>query len=305
MTARRRTVVAAVSLVAATIFWAGNYVVGAAAVETIDPVSLVLLRWLIAVGPLLLIAQLVERPRWRVVLRSWPRLLLLAGLGLLGYNLLLYSALQFTDAFDASLITAFNPALIVIAAAVFLRERLTATGVAGILLALVGVLVVLSDGDPAALLRTGFGAGDLLMLGALVAWTGYTIVGRRTTGIPPITSTAVQAVFTIAVLVPVSLVLGGPTLPTTPGVWAALVFIGVFPSVLSYLLWNRALTEIPPARAGVFLNLITVFTAAFTILAGHPFTPAQLIGGLVVIAGVALANERAFRTPRPAPAPAP
>ncbi|MCS5734086.1 DMT family transporter [Herbiconiux daphne] len=291
---RRRTVVAVVSLVAATLFWAGNYVVGAAAVASIDPLSLVFLRWLIAVGPLLVIAQPVERPRWRDALRAWPRLVLLAAFGLFAYTFLLYSALQFTDAFNASLINAFNPALITIAAVVFLREKLSPAAIAGILLALVGVLIVLSGGDPLALVRTGFGVGDLLMIAAIVAWTAYTIVGRRVTGIPPITSTALQAAITVVALAPVVLITGGPTLPQTPDAWGALAFIGIFPSVLSYLLWNRALGEIPPARAGVFLNLITVFTAAFTIIAGHPFTAAQIIGGVVVIAGVAVANERAF-----------
>jgi drug/metabolite transporter (DMT)-like permease len=292
--------VAIVSLLAATLFWAGNYVIGAAAVESIDPASLVLLRWLVAVVPLFVIAQVVERPDWRRALRAWPSLLLLAAFGLLGYNLLLYSALQFTDPFNASLINAFNPALISIAAVLFLRERLTPTAVAGILLALAGVLVVISGGDLLSLLDGGFGAGDLLMIGAILAWTAYTVIGRRTKGIPPITSTALQAAITIAALTPVVAVTGGPTLPSSPEAWGALVFIGVFPSVLSYLLWNRALTEIPPARAGVFLNLITVFTALFTILAGHPFTAAQIIGGVIVIAGVVLANEKAFRS-RPAP----
>lgn len=296
-TPKRRAVVAIVSLIAATAFWAGNYIEGAAAVVSIDPLSLVLLRWLIAVVPLVVIAQLVERPRWRDLLRAWPAIVLLAALGLLGYNLFLYAALQHTDAFNASLVNAFNPALISIAAAIFLRERLGAAGVAGIVIALIGVLVVLSGGDLGALFRTGFGLGELLMIGAILAWTGYTIVGRAVGGVPPIASTACQAVVSIVVLTPVALVTGGPALPGSSEVWLALLFIGLFPSVLSYLFWNRAMKEIPPARGGVFLNLITVFTALFTVLAGHPFTAAQLVGGAIVIAGVALANERAFRRP--------
>lgn len=140
------------------------------------------------------------------------------------------------------------------------------------------------------------------MIGAIVAWTVYTITGRLAPALPPITSTALQAVIVLIALTPVSLAIGGPALPATPAVWGALVFIGVFPSVLSYLLWNRALTVLPAGGAGVFLNLITVFTAAFTILAGHPYTAAQIIGGGVVIGGVVLTNARAlFRRRDPAP----
>jgi drug/metabolite transporter (DMT)-like permease len=288
-------VLAAVSLVLATAFWAGNYVVGAVAVEQLDPVSLVLLRWGLALVPLVAIAQLVERPRWRDLLRHWPWLIAQAVTGMLGYTLLLYSALQFTDPLSASLVNAFNPALISLAAVLFLRERLTRTAVLGILVALVGVLIVLSRGSIDALVSGGFGFGDLLMVAAILAWTAYTILGRRGPRMPAVSSTAAQAAIAVVLLLPVSLLAGGPALPASAEAWWALVFIAVFPSVLSYLLWNRALTVIPPARAGVFLNLITVFTAVFAVLAGHPLSAPQLIGGAIVLGGVALANSAAFR----------
>ncbi|ASN53441.1 EamA family transporter [Sinomonas sp. R1AF57] len=291
------------SLLGATLFWAGNYVVGAAAVGSVDPVSLVLLRWLLACVPLVVIAQLVERPRWREVLRGWPWLLALGATGMLGYTLLLYGSLEFTDAFSASLINAFNPALIALAAAVFLRQRLTPTSILGVLLALVGVLVVLSKGDPARLLtggfgRGGFGQGELLMLAAIVVWTAYTILGRVAPPVPPIASTAAQAVAAVVLLAPVSLALGGPTLPATPDAVWSVAYIAVCPSVLSYLLWNRALRVIPPARAGVFLNLITVFTAILTVLLGQAITLPQVIGGCIVLGGVVIANAKAFARAR-------
>lgn len=282
--------VAIVSLLGATMFWAGNYIVGAVAVEQIDPVSLVLLRWALALVPLIVIAQLIEKPDWRALLRSWPWLITASLLGLLGYNLLLYAALEHTSAFNASLINAFNPALIAIAAAFLLRERLHARAVVGILIALAGVLIVLTDGDVASIVRVGFGTGELLMIGAILVWSAYTMVGRMGPRLPPIAATSVQAAITIALLAPISLVMGGPTLPTTSGALWSLVFIAVFPSVLSYVLWNRALTVLPASGAGVFLNLITVFVALFTIVTGQPYTWAQLIGGLIVIGGVTLTN---------------
>lgn len=291
----RGTAVAVLSLLGATLFWAGNYIVGEAAVATIDPVSLVFLRWLFAAVPLIVIAQLVERPSWKQALRAWPWLLALSVTGVVGYTLLLYGALQYTSAFNASLINAFNPALIALAAAVFLRERLTASGVIGVLLALAGVLIVLSRGDIGALVSNGFGLGDLLMIGAILAWTVYTVLGRVAPKVPPITSTAVQSVMAAALMLPATLLTGGPTMPADAAGWWALAYIVVFPSVLSYLLWNRALTVIPPGRAGVFLNLLTVFTAVLTVLTGQAITLPQILGGLVILAGIAIANAAAFR----------
>ncbi|KIC66301.1 DMT family transporter [Pseudarthrobacter phenanthrenivorans] len=286
--------VALLSLLGATLFWAGNYVVGAAAVQSIDPLSLVVLRWALALGPLLVIAHLVERPRWRSVLAAWPWLLALSLCGLLGYNLLLYFALEHTGPFNASLINAFNPALISLAAAVFLRERLAPLSVAGIVAALAGVLVVISGGDVGRLLTAGFGTGELLMTGAIVAWTAYTVTGRLAPKVPPVTATAVQAAVAVAVLAPVRLATGGLALPATSSGLASLLFIAIFPSVLSYLLWNRALAVLPAGGAGVFLNLITVFTAVLTVVAGQVPTTAQLVGGAIVIGGVVATNAPAI-----------
>ncbi|MDJ0458937.1 DMT family transporter [Arthrobacter sp. NQ7] len=286
--------VALLSLLGATLFWAGNYVVGAAAVQSIDPLSLVVLRWALALVPLLVIAHLVERPRWRSVLAAWPWLLALSLCGLLGYNLLLYFALEHTGPFNASLINAFNPALISLAAAVFLRERLAPLSVAGIVAALAGVLVVICGGDVGRLLTAGFGTGELLMTGAIVAWTAYTVTGRLAPKVPPVTATAVQAAVAVAVLAPVRLATGGLALPATSSGLASLLFIAIFPSVLSYLLWNRALAVLPAGGAGVFLNLITVFTAVLTVVAGQVPTTAQLVGGAIVIGGVVATNAPAI-----------
>jgi drug/metabolite transporter (DMT)-like permease len=283
------------ALLTATLFWAGNYVVGGAAVSAIPPLDLVALRWGIAVVPLFALAQVVERPDWRHVARSWHQALLPALFGLIAYNYLLYTALKYTDAVNASLINAFNPALIAVAAAIFLRQRMTPTAVTGVIVALVGVLWVLCDGHPTALLSKGFGLGDVFMLGAIVVWTAYTLTGRRGTDIPPITSTALQALVSLIALTPVVLLTGGPHLPATSNATWALLFIGLCPSVISSALWNRALTTIPPARAGVFLNLITVFTVLISVALGKSFTVAEAIGGAVVLGGVAMTNAQAFR----------
>ncbi len=162
-------------------------------------------------------------------------------------------------------------------------------------MALAGVLVVISGGNVGRLMDTGFGTGEVLMVGAIIVWTAYTITGRLAPKIPPITATAVQAAVVVGILGPVRFATGGLALPSTGNALASLLFIAIFPSVLSYLLWNRALTVLPAAGAGVFLNLITVFTAILTTLGGQVHTIAQLVGGAVVIAGVVVTNAPAFR----------
>lgn len=280
-----------VLLAAAALFWAGNYVLGKFAVQVIPPISLVFLRWLLAAGPLVAVAWLVERPSWREVLKRWRLLLALAALGLGGYTALLYFALFFTSPLNASLINSFNPALIMLASALFLGEGLGRRRIAGVLLGFFGVALVLTRGRLGAIASFRFNTGDLLMLGAIVCWTAYTILGRRLKPIKPITATAAQSVLIVLLMTPI-LPITGLGLPATPEAVASLAYIAVFPSVLSYLCWNLALSKVDPGKAGVYLNLIVVFTAIATVLMGTPLSAAQVIGGAFVLGGVLLTSMK-------------
>lgn len=292
--ARGRHLVVAGCLTGATLFWAGNYVVGAAAVRELSPVSLTALRWAIAALPLVVIAQLVERPDWRAALRTWRRQLMLAVVGMIGYALLVYSALQHTSSVNASLVNALNPALIALLAAALARSAPSRRAVAGMLLALVGVLVVLTRGRVETLLSLQFNAGDLLMLGAITVWSIYTVIGRANAGsVPPITATAIQAVLSAAVMAPFALA-GQVHWPRTGPGTLALLFIALFPSLGAYLLWNLGLRRLPAesaGAAGVYMNLITVFTVAINAVLGYRIGAAQLVGGALVLGGVLLVHR--------------
>ena len=286
-------------LVGATLFWAGNYVVGAAAVRSMSPFSLVYLRWVLAAVPLLLVAHFAERPRWRDVLRHWAVLLALAILGLAAYTSLVYHALRHTSPLNASLINSFNPALIVVAAAVFLRERVGWQGVLGLALGLLGVVLVLTGGRPLDLFTISYNAGDLLMLIAIGCWTAYTILGRRLRGVPPVAATALQAVFVVLLMTPVA-PFAGVGVPPTREAALSLAYIAVFPSVLAYVLWNSALAVVNPGKAAVFLNLITVFTGVASVATGKPITVSQVVGGLLVLGGVYFTSRRGRASARAA-----
>lgn len=285
------------ALILATLFWAGNYVVGSFAVRTMDPLELTYLRWVIAAVPLLAIAQLVEKPDWKTVLRRWPLHLGLSLSGMVAYTLLLYGALRYTSAIDASLINAANPAVIALCALALFRDRIRPRAATGILLGLLGVLVVLTDGHLLAVLGLQINRGNALMLGAILLWSLYTLFGRYLTGSPPIASTAVQAVLAVVVLTPMAL-WSGVHWPQEHEAALSLLFIGIFPSVGSYLLWNMALRRVPAGRAGVFLNLITVFTVLISVVLGDSMSLAQLGGGALVFCGIALVTSR----PQPAAA---
>jgi drug/metabolite transporter (DMT)-like permease len=285
-----------VALVGATLFWAGNYVLGAVAVREMSPVGLTALRWAIAAVPLLVIAQVVEKPDWRAVLRTWPRQLVLSVLGMVGYALFVYTALQHTSSVNASLVNALNPALIALLGAAVARRAPSRRSVLGMVVGLVGVLVVITGGRLTGLTSLHLNVGDLLMVGAIVVWSVYTIGGRSLAGVPPIASTAVQASIAALLMAPFAAA-GQVHWPTGRDATVALLVIAVLPSVGSYLLWNLALRRVPPAEAGSYLNLITVFTVLISALTGYALGAAQVVGGVLVLGGVLLVRERPGRVP--------
>lgn len=274
----------------ATLFWSGNFVVGKAAVASMTPMDLTFWRWTLAAVPLLTLAHFVEKPDWRAVLRRWPVLLLLSALGMSGYTLLLYGALGYTSALNASLITAANPALIVVMAVVFLREKTTPLGWLGIGLGLFGVLLVLTRGELHRVFSLSVNTGELMMTGAIVVWGFYTIIARRLQ-LPAIAATAAQVVIAAVTLAPFALAVH-VRFPDTPAEGWSLAYISVFPSLGAYLLWNLALKTTAPGTAGNYLNLMVVFTAILTVALGTPLTLVQVAGGLMVIAGVLLTGTK-------------
>jgi drug/metabolite transporter (DMT)-like permease len=182
--------------------------------------------------------------------------------------------------------------VIVVVAAVVLRERVGWRGVLGVGVGAVGVMMVLTGGRLLDVMRMQYNMGDLLMLGAIGCWTAYTVLGRGMRGVPPIASTAVQALIVVLVMTPAA-VTGGVGIPGSVEGRASLLFIGLFPSVVAYLMWNSALVTIEAGRAGVFLNLITVFTAIASVAQGRALTGPQVVGGGLVLAGVVVASGRA------------
>jgi drug/metabolite transporter (DMT)-like permease len=274
--------------VLAQLFWATNFIFGARLIDEFTPLELTTYRWVGALPLLLVIAWWLERPNWRAAWGEWKWHLLQAMLGMVGYTLFLYAALETSSSVNAGVISAMSPATITIAAVILLGERVTRIGVVGIALSIVGVLLVVLAGQGGAK-GLSVSIGDVLLIGTVLVWTAYVIISRRLRT-PPITATTVQVALSVVVLLPMLLIVGAPAQPSAEG-WFGLLWIIIFPSALAYLLWNIAADTLGPARTGVFLNLLPVFTTIIAIALGDVVTVWQIVGGLIVLLGVFLATR--------------
>jgi drug/metabolite transporter (DMT)-like permease len=279
-------------LILATLFWAGNYMFGKYVVEEMSPLSMTFLRWLLGVLLLFPIAHWFERPDWKKVWGRWKILSVMAILGIVGYNFLLYEALRYTTPMNAALVNSMNPALIVVFAALLIKEKISIKNGLGLVISLFGVLLVLTNGQLMKIFNLEFNQGDLLMIAAILSWTFYSIIGRRLQDIPPISSTAVSVLLGLILLLPFILT-EGLTVPHTNQAMAGILYMGIFPSVGAFIFWNLSIRKIGPSRAGIYLNLITVFTAILSLILGKPITFVQIIGGVLVFMGVYLTSSTA------------
>ncbi|KAF0995447.1 DMT family transporter [Geobacillus sp. TFV-3] len=280
-------------LVLANLFWAGNYIIGKSVITETGPFWLTLIRWCTAFIVLVPVSYWLERPRYRDVMKQyWLPLAAAGALGVIGYNLLLYGALAYTSPMNAAIVNSLNPAIIVVLSYVLLRERLSKTNIVGFLLSLTGVLFILTDGHVAHVFQSDYNRGDLMMLAAGVVWALYSIIGKKLP-VPPITATTCSVFFSLLLLWPFAFFYPFPADHVSTAGLAGISYIFLFPSVLSFLFWNISVQKVGPSHAGVYLNLIAVFTAIITFLFVGALSIPQLAGGAVVLFGVYLATKAA------------
>lgn len=274
-----------VLLTLCVLLWASNYVVGSIIVNEISPFWVTFLRWLLALFLLVPLANKVEKPVWKDVFKRWPAILLVSLSGLSVYNIVLYTALSHTSAINATLINTFSPSLMAIVSRLVLKERLSKMQMLGIVISLFGVFVVLSQGSLAILLAAKFNKGDLIMLLALSLWIAYTIIVKKI-NMPPYTLTAAAALFSTVLLFPFALTQSFDYAALSFGTIVAIFYVAIFISAISFVLWGIGVRDIGPARAGVFLNLMPVFTAIMSVMLGGKITFSQIVGGILVFIGV-------------------
>jgi len=275
-------------LIICNLFWAGNYVFGKYVVSEMTPLWITFSRWLLASFLLIPIAYFFEKPKWDIIRQQWYLLLFMGIFGIDAFNLTLYSALHYTSPTNASLISALNPGLIVLVSVLLLREKISLIQVLGFIFSLIGVFLVLTRGHLGQIFQTEYNRGDLIMIISIIVWTLYSILGKRLTRIPPITATAASALFGTIIMAPFALYEGINVANISSVAVTGILYMVIFPSIGSFVLWNMCIREIGASGAGIFLNFIPIFTAIISWILGEKITVAQVCGGLLVCIGVYL-----------------
>lgn len=285
-------------LVITTIFWGGTFVAGKWAVGEVPPFFVAFLRFAIASSVLwALVAWRSRGSDTRIPVpeggAQWAELFSLGLTGVFLYNFVFLTGLSWTSATNGSLIVAFNPLLTAVLSAWWLKERIRSVQTGGLLLALFGVGVVITRGSFIVIRSLSFNPGDLLMLGAPVAWALYTIVGKKVLQtFSPLVATAYASLSGTVLLLPAAAMegslLSGVHSLTVYG-WISVLQLALLGTVVGFVWWYEGVERLGATRAAVFVNLVPLFGVLLSaLILSESLVVSQLAGGILIVLGVGI-----------------
>ncbi|MEM7271047.1 MAG: DMT family transporter [Pseudomonadota bacterium] len=281
-------------LILTALMWATNAIAGQLAVGHVTPYALVLLRWVFVVA--------VMWPLYgRSVIEHWPTIreklavvIFMAIAGFTGFNTLFYVASVHTSGLNIGILQGAMPVIVMLGAYLVYRDKVTPKQSLGVIVTLVGAATIAARGDISALLALAFNYGDMLMFAAILLYCSYTVAVPKRPQAPAITLFTFFSVIALIAALPLALwEAAQPNYPwpTMQG-WLVTIFVAIFPSCLAQIFFLRGVDLIGPGRAGVYINLVPVFTAILAVaLLGEVFAAYHALALVLVLCGIWLTQK--------------
>ena len=283
-------------LVCATLFWAGNFMVGKFAFLTnIPPMSLVFYRWSL-VWLILLPFTFKEIIRSKdIILKNLPLLLFLALTSVGLFNSFTYLSLVHTQVINASLFNTAIPAIIILLCFIFKIEKTNKYQIFGLIISVLGILSIITRLNLEIILSLNFNKGDLIMIGGVITWGLYSsFLKKKSFTLPLLTLVHILCSFGLIFIFPQFIFefSQGQKIDFNIDLFYILIFLALFPSIGSYYCWAGAVSIIGANRAGIFLSLIPLFSTIMAIFFyNEQFQFFHLIGSILIILGLFLSNK--------------
>lgn len=279
---------------AATVLWAGNYVIARGVADSIPPVQLNVWRWVVAFVCMFALALPKLRADWPGIRRSLSYLAFMGFVGVTCVNALFYKAGQTTESLNMALIVPTAPVIILLLSRYIYNEPITPRRWLGLIVVLTGVLTLIGRGSLENLLAVRFTSGDFWALSGAACFGVYSLFVRirpKDISVPGFNAAmfALGIVFSLPVLIWEIYALPAPiwNMP----VIASVLYLGVGCSFLAYLCWTFAIEAIGPVSCGmVYYTLPLVAAIEGLYILGEPITPMHVVGGGFIVAGIITAT---------------
>ncbi|HLS07729.1 DMT family transporter [Lentibacillus sp.] len=286
-----------IMMVFVVIFYAGNILTGKA-INELPPFTIAFFRLVVA---FMIMLPFGLRSGWAYrhkFLEYKKPFMMMTLTGITFFNTFIYGALQFTTSTNVSVLETVIPVATVVLSAILLKERLRNVQLAGVFVSLIGAVWVVLDGDIFSIANMDWNIGDGIMIGAIGSWAVYSILVKKYIHLfPQFGALFVMSGISIVVLLPIVIVewaiAGVPMELTAPANITGLVYLGIFPSFIALVLYNRGVEALGASQASVFLNFLPIVTMIGAYLwLDETITIMKMAGALTVIFGVMLTTRK-------------
>lgn len=270
----------------------GTHIISKDLASRANPSSILFYRALIASIFFLIITQLFNSSK-KIEKGDYKYFIVLAILNIPINQFLFLISIKITTAPNVALAYALSPIFVYIIAYYFLKESSSVIKIVGILVAISGTILLLTEKgiklDSIGLI------GDILAILASLAWAMYTLIGREITqkyGSIYSTSIAMQLGFIIYAVIYLFLPNKDNPLNYSYFDWIEILYLGIITSGLSYILWYMALKRIEASKVSIFNNLQPILTTILAVIfLGQQISVIFVLGGITVIIGVYLTQR--------------
>jgi drug/metabolite transporter (DMT)-like permease len=275
----------------AVVVWGASFIATKIALEELAPLSIILLRLIIA-SILLAVLAIYSNKSFVLSWKNHSNIFILALIA--AFHLWIQvTGMQYTTAANTGWIIGTAPIFMAIVGFVVFKESLSPIRIFGILLAFFGLLMLISKGDLSSIDFLS-NKGDFLILASAFTWSIYSAVNKKISlSYSPLLTVLFLFVMMAIIISPFSINTASirSVISLSTKGWFTILFLGIFCSGIAYVLWAQALKEMDSVTVGAFLYFepfVTVFAA--WLLLKEEITFIMILSGVVISIGVMLVS---------------
>ncbi len=284
-------------LVLAALCWSGNFIVGKfATLFQIPPLTLNVFRW-IAVWFILIPFTYKEiYKNFPHIKKNWLVISFMGIITISTFNSVVYFALNYTQVVNAVLMLAAIPAATIVLSSLMKIEKTNIFQLIGLLLSIIGIGSIISNGDIQKITSLNFNKGDIWMLVCVITWSLYsTLLKKNKFKFSQFTLIQLMVSVGILFLIPQFFYEKsiGLELNINKAFFLILGYVVVFPAIAAYYFWQKGIEIIGPNRSTMFIQLMPLFSAIMAIIIfKEKFELYHFVGAAFILSGIYLSNRK-------------
>ena len=284
-------------LVLATLFWSGNFIVGKfATLFEIPPLTLNVFRWISVWFILIPFTYKEIYKNLPYIKKNWLVISFMGVITISTFNSVVYFALNYTQVINAVLMLAAIPAATIVLSSLMKIEKTNIFQILGLLLSIVGIGSIISNGEMQKIISLNFNKGDLWMLVCVITWSLYsTLLKKHKFKLSQFTLIQLMVSVGILFLIPQFFYEKSIDLELNfnKAFFLILFYVVMFPAIAAYYCWQKGIEIIGPNRSTMFIQLMPLFSAVMAIIIfKEKFELYHFAGATFILSGIYLSNRK-------------